>query len=348
MEYCSPCPFCKDGDDRFLIWPNRQNNNGELQGGRFSCRRCGKYGDAITFLRELHGVSYKEACEILKIEPKKLDVTPRFKREIKLPIANDPSELWQSKGNVFVEWCHSQLMKNHAALGLVQKRGFNIESTARFKLGFNPKDFYRDREEWGLDSEIKDDGKPKKLWLPSGLVIPTFSPSNQLLKIKIRRTAYEREIELYNKEIADGKKLKYKPQKYAVVSGSKEAFSIYGDCTLKVVLILESELDALLLQQEAGDLVYCIALGGSTKPLDFHTDQLIRKTQLLIFCPDFDKAGAMAWVKWKKIFPSIQRILTPDGKGAGDAFLAGVNLRDWLVDSLKNIQRNESKNYGSS
>ena len=62
-EYCSPCPFCKEGDDRFLIWPQRHNKNGEYQGGRFSCRKCGKYGDAITFLMQLHDLSYREACE---------------------------------------------------------------------------------------------------------------------------------------------------------------------------------------------------------------------------------------------------------------------------------------------
>lgn len=69
-EYCSPCPFCKAGEDRFLIWPNRHNKNGEYQGGRYSCRKCEKYGDAITFLRDLHGLNYRDACIQLKITPK--------------------------------------------------------------------------------------------------------------------------------------------------------------------------------------------------------------------------------------------------------------------------------------
>src|ERR1700722_20801487 len=69
-EYSSPCPFCKDGNDRFLTWPQRHNKNGEYQGGRFSCRVCGKYGDAITFLGLLHGINYLEACAQLRITPK--------------------------------------------------------------------------------------------------------------------------------------------------------------------------------------------------------------------------------------------------------------------------------------
>lgn len=326
-EYCSPCPFCKEGNDRFLIWPNRLNKNGEYRGGRFTCRVCGKYGDAITFLRELHGLSYKEACAKLKIEPKKQGITRTIKREIKPSIANDPTELWQSKGKAFVEWCHAQLMANQTALNLVKNRGFTLESIERFKLGFNPKDLWRIREDWELELQTKEDGTPRKLWLPAGIVIPTFT-NDQVIKIKIRRSNWQ-----------EGDKL----PKYVEVSGSKSCPSIYGNSNLKIALILESELDSLLIQQEADDLVYCVALSGSTKPLDLYTDQLLKRTSILLFCPDFDKAGATAWDKWKKIFPAIQRILTPDGKSAGDAFLAGVNLREWIEASLESIQRHESK-----
>lgn len=327
-EYCSPCPFCKDGDDRFLIWPNRRNINGSYMGGRFDCpRHCGKKGDAITFLRELYGISYREACEKLRIEPNNQGIKRVTKQEFKPPVANDPPELWQNKGKAFVEWCHNQLEINQEAMNLIRQRGFAVESIKRFKLGFNPKVFYRDREKWGLETETKEDGKPKKLWLPAGIVIPTFV-NDRIIKIKIRRSNWQ-----------EGDKL----PKYAEVSGSKACPSVYGNSNLKVALILESELDGLLIQQEVGNLTYCVALGGSTKPLDLHTDQLLRRTSILLFCPDFDKAGAVAWDRWKKKFPSIQRILTPDGKAAGDAFLAGVNLREWIEASLESIQRHESK-----
>lgn len=102
---------------------------------------------------------------------------------------------------------------------------------------------------------------------------------------------------------------------------------------------MESEIDALLIQQEASDLVYCVALGGSTKPLDIQTDQLLRKASVILFLPDFDEAGAIAWMKWKKMFPTIQRILTPYEKSAGDYFQKSGDLREWLEDSIKEIQR---------
>lgn len=323
-EYSAPCPFCKEGDDRFLIWPNKPNQKGELQGGRFSCRVCGKYGDAINFLRDLYGLTYNEACEKLRIQPKERGLVPVFREKPKPPSVNDPSSLWQEKGLGFIEWSHAQLLNNPAALSEVTARGFTMESIVKFKLGFCPSTFYRDREDWGLIRELKEDGKPRRLWLPMGQTIPTFSKDGRVTKIKVRRTYWK-----------NGDKL----PKYVEISGSKQAPSIYGDTSIPCSIILESEFDALLIQQFTSDLVYCVALGGSTKNPDHLTDQLLRSTQLLLFCPDFDKPGAIAWSKWKDMFPQIHKILTPDGKGAGDYFQNGGDLRQWLEDSVKEIQR---------
>lgn len=318
-EYSSPCPFCKAGNDRFLIWPNRSNSDGSYKGGRFSCpRHCGKKGDAIAFLRELYKLEYVEACAKLRIEPNRRSNAPLTKREIKLPIAEDPPELWKTKGEAFIEWCHVQLLANPQALALVKKRGFTLDSIKRFKIGFCPKDFFLERTDWGLNAQLKEDGTPKKQWLPTGLVIPTFS-NGQVVKIKVRRTKWH-----------EGDKL----PKYIEISGSKKCPSIFGNIELNACLIIESELDALLVQQETDDFVYCIALGGSNKPIDFKTNKVLLNTGTLLFCPDFDKAGAVAWLKWKEMFPNIYRILTPDGKSAGDAFLAGVDLREWIRQAL--------------
>lgn len=320
-EYCSPCPFCKDGKDRFLIWPHRNNKNGEYKGGRFSCRVCSKYGDAIKFIRELHGLSYKDACQKLKIEPKQRNERRRVVIKHTPQISKDPATLWCHNANSFVNLSHDRLMKNSNALDSVKSRGFSIDSIVRFKIGFNSQDIWTDREGWGLEKQIKEDGTLKKHWLPSGIVIPTFS-DDQIIKVKVRRSNWKEDDNL---------------PKYVEISGSKQCPSVFGDIGLPA-FIIESELDALLVQQEASDLVYCIALGGSTKQIDFHTDQLLCKASNILFCPDFDKAGKLAWDKWKKMFPTIQRILTPDGKSAGDAYLAGVDLREWIIATLETIQ----------
>jgi DNA primase len=332
-EYCSPCPFCKDGDDRFIIQPNRHNKNGTYTGGRYSCRVCSRYGDAIKFLRELYGLNYVDACNRLKLEPKIIKTNTETKSPYKPPIAEDPTSLWIKKAKVFIDWCHSKLINSPKALVKIQDRGFTLKSINQYKIGFNPgddygRDFIRDRQDWGLPEIIKDDKNPKKLWLPVGFTIPTFSSDGHVLKIKVRRIDWK-----------DNDKL----PKYVEISGSKPCPSVYGDTKLQIGLVLESEFDGLLIQQEAGNVLYCVALGGSTKPIDADTYTLLKRTQNVLFLPDFDKAGAVAWLRWKKMFPKINRILTPHEKSAGDYFITGGNIRDWLDESIVEIQRKLSK-----
>ncbi|MEI8300348.1 MAG: primase-helicase zinc-binding domain-containing protein [Chlamydiota bacterium] len=328
-EYSLPCPFCRDGKDRFLVWPQQVNKNGEYQGGRYFCRICQKYGDAITFLRELYGLSYSDSCAQLKLTPKKRQSNTILKQPNQPPFVADPPALWMDKAAKFIEWCHSRLMSYPSALPYVQARGFTVDSIIRYKIGFNPGDiqgfdFRKDRQDWGLEPELKEDGTFRKLWLPVGFTIPTFSSDGQVVKIKIRRTSWK-----------EGDKL----PKYVEFSGSKSCPSIYGDTQLPVGLVLESEFDGLLIQQEASSLVYCVALGGSTKSIDAHTDALLRSTKCILFLPDFDQAGALAWVKWKRQFPKIHRILTPKGKSAGDAFIEGINLREWIEGEIANSNK---------
>lgn len=328
-EYCSPCPFCKDGDDRFIIWPKRHNKNGEYQGGRYSCRKCEKYGDAITFLRDLHSLNYRDACIQLKVTPKTRPFTLKPKEPSRPLIATNPPSTWIEKATAFTEWCHTNLINHSDALKKVQDRGFTIESVRRYKIGFNSGDnqrydFKRSRQDWGLEERIKDDGTSQKIWLPVGFTIPTFLDDGQIMKLKIRRSAWEEDDNL---------------PKYVEISGSKSCPSIYGNTQLPVGLVLESEFDGLLIQQEASHLVYCVALGGSTKPIDAHTDALLRATKQILFLPDFDQAGAIAWIKWKRLFPQIHRILTPTGKGAGDAWLTGIDLRKWIESKITNSNK---------
>jgi DNA primase len=261
-------------------------------------------------------MSYVDACSQLKLEPKKR-LEFRTSELPKLRTVQDPPALWKEKSGIFVKWTHDQLMNHEEGLRLLRDRGFLDESLAKFCLGYNPRTYFRERPDWGLAQEVKENGQPKKMWLPSGMVIPT-NLNNEVIKVKIRRSEWK-----------DGDKL----PKYVELSGSKQTPSVFGDTSLPG-LVLESELDALLIQQEAGDLVYCVALGGSTKPLDLETDHLLRKSSKILFLPDFDEAGAVAWSKWKDKFSNIQRILTPHEKSAGDYFQAGGNLREWIEDVL--------------
>jgi hypothetical protein len=59
-----------------------------------------------------------------------------------------------------------------------------------------------------------------------------------------------------------------------------------------------------------------------------------------LFLPDFDEAGATAWVKWKRQYPYIHQILATKAKSAGDDFLKGVNLKEWIKQAIAKIDAN--------
>ena len=335
-EYGCACPFC-GGEDRFVVWPDSPDEDGSYNGGRFWCRKmCRKAGNAINFLREYQGMSYLEACDRLKLEPKeKFHQTPRFRQEYNPPrVVNNPPELWQEKATAFVSWAHSSLMNNPHALSLVTGRGFTLESIAKFKIGFNPKKIERKRTEWGL-SDINEQGK-SILNLHTGLIIPVFSGEN-VVKIKVRRTTYEKEQIDYEIAIKAGSKPKYKPSKYLSISGGRSSPAIYGNTSLSVAFVQESEFDPLLIQQECGDICYSIALGGSSNPMDKDTYQVIKKTPIVLFCPDFDESGIDSWVIWKRKIPSLVQIITPFEKSPGDAYLAGLDLREWIKEKISDV-----------
>lgn len=327
-EHSSPCPYCQDGNDRFTVWVNVG------KGGRFWCRVCDEKGDAINLLRDHQGLTYRQACEKLKVKPETAH-TPM--RESTPLIAKNPPELWIEKATAFVEWCHSQLLRNDNFLSFLTKRGLTLETIKTFKLGYNPTRLFRQCSNWGLPNELKENGEPKKIWLPSGAVIPTFE-GDKLVKVKIRNANFESELvkcEDLKKRVGAQK---YSPSKYVVVKGSKKCPSLYGNANQDTLLVLESELDAILVFQEAGRLCFCLALGGSCQPLDLYKERVVRGVENLLFCPDFDEAGKKSWDRWYKRVPDTKRILTPDGKDPTEALGLGVCLREWIEKEKKKLQ----------
>jgi hypothetical protein len=100
-------------------------------------------------------------------------------------------------------------------------------------------------------------------------------------------------------------------------------------------VIVESELDGLLLNQEAGDLAGVVAMGSAQAKPDRITCKALTAAVILVSL-DTDDAGAKAsWHFWPeqygtraKRWPSIK------GKDASDARLNGLNLREWIVAGI--------------
>lgn len=322
-EYHGPCPGC-GGVDRFHLWPDQGDH------GSFWCRRCGKGGDAIQYLREFEGVGFREACAILGKDPGPvvLPGTPRLPRRPNVwqpETAVLPSAPWQAKALSLVDWSHGHLLQNREQLQWLAGRGICAATVKDSRLGWNPgekgKDLWRHRSAWGLSEEINEKtGKPRRLWLPCGLVIPCFGEAGEILRVRIRR--------------AEGE------PRYYVVPGSS-SIPLYLGRQHPVVVVVESELDAHAVFRAAGDLVGVYAIGNSSAKPDAETAARLRQLVLILVSTDFDepdqkghRPGTKAAAWWIDQFPQAERWPVPSGKDPGEALQSGVDLRAWILAAI--------------
>ncbi len=320
-EYKGPCPFC-GGTDRFYIQPNHNNQKGFWQ-----CRVCDRRGDNIQYLRDVHGMDFKTACDfvrydhgqsnILKEGPTKQRSSEWIPRE-----SCQPPFAWQEKAQKFIRWAEETLW-DHRGAGvrklLKKKWGLNSKTIEQFHLGLNPRDMFLNRILWGLPEEIKENGNPRKLWLPAGIIIPVFK-NEGVQKIKIRRFVNN-----------------HQDKKYIHVSGGSTGPALwYGTGMADASILVESELDALLLCQECEDIMRSVvALGSAQIRPDLIAFNVLDQSETLLIALDADEAGAKAtWFWWLKHFPRAKRWPVVGGKDPAEAYLNGLDLRAWLLAGL--------------
>jgi hypothetical protein len=321
-EWHGPCPVC-GGNDRFHVWP-------EQGAGTFWCRAEEKGGDLIEFYRWKDGLSYREACERAGQDAKTYtpQSQPSARRGDKAPTfvprpADPVVALWSEHAAKFAEWCQVQLLDNPVQLAWLATRGVDAGLVTRFCLGWNPADTWRAREAWALPTLRNDAGKPKKLWLPQGLVIPQRI-NGTVVRLRIRRPEGE--------------------PKYYVVPGSGREPFVTGEESAYVVV--ESELDAICLAGRAGDLVGCVAMGNSTAKPTAALWRLLERAVHVSVALDSDQPqknqrsgkmeapGAAAARWWLETVPVAERVPVVGGKDPGEAYAAGVDLRAWVLAGL--------------
>ena len=316
-EWAGPCPLCREGTDRLRVWP-------VLVGGRWWCRICGKSGDAIQYLIDVRGLSYPEACSALGIEVSKRGALTRSRSvEKTLFVPREtitPCPLWQEKARTFLEFAVRTMRMDTAgarARRFLRRRGLADQTIDDAGLGWNPVDLYHDRASWGLPPEMKDNGRLKRLWLPAGLVIPCIGESGRVIRLRIRRA-----------DPGDG-------ARYVLVPGSSISPMAWA-LEKNVIAIMESELDGMLVNQEAGDLLGVIALGSVSSRPDAPTHEALTRASLILVSLDSDKAGAKAaWGWWPETYGAqIRRWPVPIGKDPGDALQKGLNVRIWIEAGL--------------
>jgi DNA primase len=100
-EYAGPCPWC-GGRDRFRLQPHADKP-------WYWCRRCNRKGDAIRYLRDRHGLTYREACSRLGLPLDARPTPPRPHAPQPPPLAVPPHQVWQNRAQAFIEACEHTL-----------------------------------------------------------------------------------------------------------------------------------------------------------------------------------------------------------------------------------------------
>jgi hypothetical protein len=289
-ERYGPCPKC-GGDDRFHL---------RSYAGReyFFCRQChDKRGDAIEYLRWLHGMTFAQACDALGLRRERPALpasrpTPKTARGIVIPSCLDepPAPEWQDAMRAFVADCAAYLPG--PVRDYLHGRGLTDEAIARHRIGYNATSQHV-AGEW---------------WTWRGIVIPT-TYGGHLWRVNVRRRAAD---------LADGN------GKYINARGSK-AQLFNGDALATdphTVVMCAGEFDAMLVQQHAPDGVAAITFGSETKRPTWEADYLLRDRRVLIAYDNDDAgdAGAAQWTAFgqRASVPSPYKDVTEFAQAGGD------------------------------
>jgi hypothetical protein len=276
-------------------------------------------------LRDVEGFNHNQACDELGIDP---DGLPGSTAAPVLPLFmtkdEPPNSRWMDAAEHFV-WRAERYMWTHytAQIDVLHNRGLTDDTIRAARLGYCPGWYSDDLQNWGLTSIQTSDQTEIKI--PGGLVIPWFV-DNKIWKISVRRPE----------------------QGYFQVLGSSDA--LYNIDTLKPgspVVLVESEIDALSVMQEASHVCACVATGGANKCFSARwIARLIQASYVLVsFDQDEtreysvqewfrqDEAGERGADRWLDVLPNAMRWV-PWAKDVNQMLQDGIYISPWVVLGL--------------
>lgn len=311
-EYKGPCPQC-GGVDRLAVQPS----GGDDGRGLWMCRSCHpKWGDVVAFIEWRDNVGFREACEKLGYEL----VAPR----VDLPMAapepcEPPSDVWQKRGIIFWQDTCEALWGDGGgkARAWLHSRGLTDETIDRAALGYNGADTWDAPMDWGLDSEHK------KVYLPRGIVIP-WSVKRDLWKLNIRRPVTAAQV-------ASGERKYCQP-----AGGSNGLFNADAIQAGKPLMLVESEMDALIVEQEAGDMITPVATGSTSggRRARWLARLAVAPVILASFDNDAPEKGDQAAAYWLEVLTGFSIRWRPLAKDPTEMIQQGIDVRNWVERGL--------------
>ncbi|MEL7233775.1 MAG: toprim domain-containing protein, partial [Chloroflexota bacterium] len=227
--------------------------------------------------------------------------TGRAAQRPESPAIFPPSDDWQKAACAVVCAAEDTLWsaEGEPAMIYLLNRGLQTDTIRRARLGYVPGGIRGWRHLHGLD-------------VPCGILIPWFA-SDQVWAVKVRR--------------ASGN-----PKYVQIAGGSTDG--LYNADTLTAhhtAVFCEGEFDALVLQQEAGDLLAPVTLGSASARLSRHWHDRLVGQRAIFVCYDQDTAGERGMNRLLKLSPRFQPLLLPEGKDVTDFHLNGGDVHEWVT-----------------
>jgi 5S rRNA maturation endonuclease (ribonuclease M5) len=320
-EYHSNCPFpgCEDSTDGFITSPET---------GRYShairSKGCGRTGDMIDFLQDYAGMTRREACEEIGIDPDELEFLRTDPAQYTLARdSSAPGKGWRDRAEHEIALAQARIRRPEGARGLAElrARGFSDEIILDRKLGYFPltngsylrKDTL---ESWGLTYE---EVKKEQVYVFEGIWIPWYV-NGQIWKLEVRRL------------------IECDPdQRTPEILGSHQPLYNYDAVQPgKPVVLCEGALDAISGIQVCGDLAAFVATGGAGKKSVQWIKHLQQASCVLIAFDD-DKAGDDGAQFWLDNLPNAMRWV-PRAHDLNDMLRERKDIRDWLTDGMEMYQ----------
>jgi hypothetical protein len=346
-----PCPLCggvPGRSDRFMVWPDRDQGLGDTCAkhgltGVWSCRQCGKSGDTIAYLMLTEDMDFKAALAELGIEGGRRSFRRR-PAPAEPPIAGShftpaplqrPSAKWGEYAAKLLDEAAEAIKTEQPALRWLASRGIPPAAVARYRIGYVREDGskypgrWRARSALGLEPKEGDDGRMRdKIFIPRGIIIPSFAVDGSIMNMRIRRLKAD-----ISRPMANGRL----PPKYLEIEGSSTApmfLRAPGADSMTAYFITEAELDAVLIHYAAGACVGAVAVRTNRGKPDAALHGKLLASVRICVALDFDEAGAAGVPWWEDTYRQAVRWPVPDGKDPGDAFHLGVDISEWVAAGL--------------
>lgn len=327
-EYAGPCPFCKEGKDRFVYWPAKR----EEDRPHWHCRECGT-GDRIQVLRDVVGMSFQEAAAAVGKDLPSLPARPHLRAPRRsggttlkpsprpLQAAAPPSARWHNRALEHIKKAADELWRpgGEPALNYLRGRGLEDRSIWAAWLGYNPSDVYEDPKDWDLEREAR-------IWIPRGITIPWVIGAD-IWRLNVRRSLPQGSDE----------------NKYIGPAGYKQG--LYGASGIKPghpAIIVEGEFDMWAVAQavqrpdEKLALVAPVATGstGGSRRRDWL--DLLSSCSCLLVAFDADEAGDKASSWWLERLPNARR-WRPYWGDPSQMAQDGCDVRAWVEAGLRSV-----------